>query len=291
VVFDFSGIWVPLVTPFAQGAIDHGALRGLVERLEAAGVAGVVVCGSTGEAALLSEREQRAVLDTVLAARHALPVLMGLGGVAPLALRDELLRWAERPLQGFLVAPPAYVRPSQAGVIDYFHTLADASPLPLVLYDIPARTGTRIERATALVLAAHPRIAAIKDCGGSEADTQALIDDGRLQVLAGDDARIFDTLCHGGHGAIAASAHLRPDLFVRLHRRLRAGELLPARALWSALRPWIELAFADPNPAVIKAALASLGHLADEVRAPMTLARAPTRERLAAVLHALQAVS
>lgn len=290
-VQDLSGIWIPLVTPFSGDAVDLPALRRLVAQLACAGIAGFVVCGSTGEAALLSNAEQRdvlqAVLDVLARLPVHLPVLMGVAGSAPKPVRDELLRWAEWPVAGFLVPPPLYVKPPQSGVLDFFTTLADASPKPLVLYDIPSRTGTRIARATSLALAAHPRVIGIKDCGGDFADTQALIDDGRLQVLAGDDADIFATLCAGGRGAIAASAHVRPALFVRLCDEVRRGDLPAARSTWRALSPWIEAAFCEPNPAPVKAALALAGVLNHELRAPMAPVSAASEARIAEIVAAL----
>ncbi|WP_157039784.1 4-hydroxy-tetrahydrodipicolinate synthase [Aquincola tertiaricarbonis] len=279
-MLDLSGVWIPLVTPFDGGRVDLPALRRLVATLATGGIAGYVVCGSTGEAALLSEAEQRQVLQAVMAERAGLPVLMGVAGSAPAAVRDELLQWAECGVQGFLVPPPLYVKPPQAGVIDFFSMLADASPLPVVLYDIPSRTGTRIQRETALALAAHERITGLKDCGGCAADTQALIDDGRLQVLAGDDVNIFATLCAGGAGSISASAHLHPRLFVRLREQLLAGDLPAARRLWQALLPWIDAAFAEPNPAPAKAALAAQGLLKNELRAPMRPVSAALQQRI-----------
>lgn len=286
-MLDLSGVWIPLVTPFDGGRVDLPALRRLVATLAPSGIAGYVVCGSTGEAALLSPAEQREVLQAVLAEPAGLPVLMGVAGSAPAAVRDELLQWAECGVQGFLVPPPLYVKPPQAGVIDFFGTLADASPLPLVLYDIPSRTGTRIQRETALALAAHERIVGIKDCGGCLEDTQALIDDGRLQVLAGDDINIFHTLCLGGAGSISGSAHLHPQLFVRLRERLLAGDLHAARSLWQALRPWIDAAFAEPNPGPAKAALAAQGLLKNELRAPMQPVSPALQARIEAMVKAL----
>lgn len=284
--FDLSGLWLPLVTPFDGGRLDLAALTRLVERLAADGATGFVACGSTGEAALLDDGERAAVLRTVRAAAAGRPVLMGLGGSAAGPVRDELLRSAD-DADGFLVPPPLYVRPPQSGVRDFFVTLADASPKPVVLYDIPSRTGTRIARETCLALAAHPRIVGIKDCGGVWADTEALIDDGRLQLLAGDDANIFATLARGGRGAIAASAHVGTPLFVRLIAHVAAGELAAARALWRTLSPWIAAAFAEPNPAPVKAALALRGELRNELRAPMAPASAALNAQLEGLLSRL----
>ena len=187
------------------------------------------------------------------------------------------------PIAGLLVPAPYYVRPAQDGIRDHFRRLADASAVPLVLYDIPYRTGVTIALDTLLALAAHPNIVAIKDCAGSVDTTLALIRDGRLQVLAGNDIEIFGTLCAGGAGAIAASAHLRPGAFVRLAIALSEGRLAAARTVWQALVPLITALTSEPNPAPVKAALARLGLLHDGLRPPMTAATAALRERLASL--------
>jgi 4-hydroxy-tetrahydrodipicolinate synthase len=280
---NLSGVWVPLVTPFERGAVDHAGLRRIAARCVGAGVAGLVACGSTGEPWALDEAEQEAVLQTVLESAAGVPVLMGLSGNHQGALHARLRRLAEWSIAGFLVPPPYYARPSQAGLVEWFGRLADASPRPIVLYDIPLRAGVRIEPATALQLADHPRIVGIKDCGGSMGDTRALIADGRLQVLAGDDARIFDTLCAGGAGAVAASAHVRTERFVSLHRAVLEQRVDDARRIAHELAPLIRTLFAEPNPAPLKALLAHEGLVSDEVRPPLAVASAPLRERLRGV--------
>ncbi len=281
---DLSGLWVPLVTPFdTEGAVDHTALARLAQRLATAAITGTVVCGSTGEAAALDEGEQLAALETVAAAAPALPRIMGLSGYH----LGQTLAWVQRlnreALAALLVPAPHYIRPSQQGLIDWFTAIAEASAAPLVLYDIPYRTGITLERETLRTLATHPNIVAIKDCGGDAAKTRALIADGQLQVLAGEDAQLFGTMAEGGAGAIAASAHLRTEDFVRVVRWLRAGRLAEARALWQPLVPLIELLFAEPNPAPLKVALALEGQMGETLRAPMTRAGDAVRERLRAL--------
>ena len=279
---NFSGIWIPLVTPFsADGAVDHAALRRLIGLYAEAGVAGLVALGTTGEPSSLDAAEQEAVLATTLdAAGGALPVIVGVSGNNARSMRERVLRLNALPLAGLLISAPYYVRPSQAGIADHFTMLADASEHPVVLYDIPARTGIRIELDTLLALAAHPRIQAIKDCAGSLDTTLSLILDGRLQVLAGDDVRIFDTLCMGGSGAIAASAHIWPERFVALDRALKAGRLDEGRALFHALVPLIRALTSESNPAPVKAALAAQGVISGDLRAPMTQASETLRARL-----------
>ena len=283
-MLEFNGIWVPLVTPFGDDAVDHAALRRLVQHLSAQDVAGFVACGSTGEAAMLTDAEQAAVLATTLAAAGGKPVLMGLAGVdaAAIARRAQYLAQMHRPA-GWLLAPPAYVRPSQAGIVQHFHTVASATPLPLVAYDIPARTGVRIQPDTLRALADHPQIVALKDCSSDRAAAEAVLADGRLALLGGNDDELFDQLARGAAGGITASAHLATDGFVRLAALLRGGgDLVEARALWRRLMPITQAAFAEPNPAVIKGALARQGWMADALRPPMLPAAPTSVDRLLA---------
>lgn len=285
------GIWVPLVTPFADGRVDHTALAALVRSFAASGIRGLVACGSTGEAATLSHDEQQAVLKTVLDNAGDLPVLMGAGGteqVSTAAACEAVRHWAGQPIAGFLVAPPAYIRPSQAGLLAHFEAVAEASALPVVLYDVPSRTGVRIETPTMLTLAGHPRIVGVKDCSGDLDHLQAIVSDGRLQVLCGDDARIFASVCLGAVGAVAASAHVHADRFAELIRRVEANEWAAARALWQRLWPLTMAMFAEPNPAPVKAALAMRGLVRDELRAPMARAGDATRKQLAQALEGLE---
>ncbi|HEY1029588.1 MAG TPA: 4-hydroxy-tetrahydrodipicolinate synthase [Pseudomonas sp.] len=283
----FQGIWVALVTPFRNGEIDFASLDRLAGSLLDDGVAGLVVCGTTGEAAALSQEEQLAVLDAVLQRVPAQRVIMGLAGNQLSALLDLQREIQRRPLAGLLVPAPYYIRPSQAGLEHFFATLADAAEVPLVLYDIPYRTGVRIERETLRRIVRHPNIQAIKDCAGDAETTMALIADGQVQVLAGEDTQIFNTLCLGGAGAISASAHIRADLYVRLHQRVTAGDLAGARQLHYQLLPWMQAAFAEANPSAIKAALALLGLLEEETRAPLLPCTAATRQQLKEVLARL----
>lgn len=267
--------------------MDHVALATLARRLATTGIAGFVVCGSTGEAAALDEDEQLAVLDTVAAAAPQLPRMMGVSGYH----LPKMLAWVDRlnayPLSALLVPAPNYIRPSQAGLIQWFESIAQLSAAPLVIYDIPYRTGATLPLDTLLTLAANPRIRGIKDCGGDARKTQALIADGRLQVLAGEDAQIFTTLALGGAGAIAASAHLHTEQFVQVINALRQGHFAHAREPWQPLLPLIDLLFAEANPGPLKAALAHEGWISDELRAPMTPASTPLRHRLDQVLQVL----
>jgi 4-hydroxy-tetrahydrodipicolinate synthase len=281
---DFTGLWIPLITPFHHGAVDHPALTRLVKHLAQAGVSGFVACGSTGEAAALDKTEQLAVLDTVFAANTGLPVVMGLSGYHLGQTQAWVETLGQQPIAGLLVPAPHYIRPSQAGLQHWFTALADCATQPLIIYDIPYRTGSQLSLETLLALAAHPNIRAIKDCGGDADKTLAMIKDGRLQILAGEDAQILATLRMGGVGAIAASAHLKTAQFVQVLDCMRRGESTQAQQLWEALAPLVQAVFSEPNPALIKAPLAHRGLILNELRLPMMPASTAGEQRLLALL-------
>lgn len=286
----FQGIWVPIVTPFNQGAIDFVALRRLTLHLLRSGVAGLVVCGTTGEAAALSKTEQLAVLDAVLELAPGHQVMMGLAGNNLAELLHQQQQILQRPVAGLLVPAPYYIRPSQAALHTFFSTVADASSVPIILYDIPYRTGVTLHQDTLLAIVKHPRIVAIKDCGGNLQTTLALLASGDVDLLCGEDPQIFSALCLGATGAIAASAHIHPELFVQLHQQVADSRLAEARETFFRLLPLIQNLFVEPNPAPVKSALALQGLINDELRAPMHDSSADTvlqlRERLAALQNA-----
>ncbi|MFS7221012.1 4-hydroxy-tetrahydrodipicolinate synthase [Rahnella inusitata] len=265
----FSGIWVPLVTPFRQGEIDFSALKSLCIRMLKRGVDGVVVCGTTGEAPMLTKEEQLQVLDAVLEIVPGNQVIMGLSGTHMPVIREMQDAISRRPVAGFLVPAPYYIRPSQPALVAWFTEIADNASVPVMLYNIPYRTGVQMELDTLRQLAKHPRITAIKDCGGSIDLTLSLIADGELDVLCGEDVQIFATLSLGGAGAIAASSHIFPEEFVALIKQFKEGDLIAARQTFFGLLPMIRLMFSAPNPAAIKFALSLDGLMANELRSPM----------------------
>jgi 4-hydroxy-tetrahydrodipicolinate synthase len=291
----FRGIWVPLVTPMERGAIDLVRLQTLADGLIAQGAHGLVVCGTTGEAPQLNLGEQAAALSAVLETAHRrCPVLLGVGGSDTFAAASKVTEidhaFDDTGLAGYLVSTPAYVRPSQEGLLRHFETIADATDRPIVLYNVPARTGVDLSLATARTLAQRPQFAAIKEAGGSLQRMEELARHTSLSLLCGDDALLFAALCGGGAGAISASAHIRVDLYVQLYDLVRHGRLAEAMTLFDHLLPVIRLLFSEPNPAPLKAALSMQGLLRDELRLPMTPASDACRVQLAAAVAALDAL-
>ena len=276
----FSGIWVPLITPFTQdGKVDLSTLRNLIAQLRDSGIAGVVAFGTTGEPAALSDDEKQRVLACIVQESGSLPVIAGASGITPDNVCDQLSLYDSLPLAGVLTTAPYYVRPSQQAIIGFFNDIAACTSLPIVIYDIPYRTGVQMELETLRTIARIPSVVAIKDCGSDARKTQSLIADQRLSVLSGDDHLLFTTIAQGGTGGIAASAHLHPRLFVRMYRALDEGNLNEARALHHALAPMINALFSEPSPAPVKAVLAALGMGHSTVRKPLLVATESAAQR------------
>jgi 4-hydroxy-tetrahydrodipicolinate synthase len=292
-----TGVYVPLVTPFGpDGGLDPDALERLGHEALGQGAAGLVALGTTAEAATLTERERTAVIEVcarVCRERRA-PLLVGAGGndtARAAAAVAELRRWPE--VVAALSVVPYYTRPSEEGVLRHFQALARQSPVPLVVYNIPYRTGRTLSSATLRRLAATPNIAGTKHAvGGIDQDTVDLMLDppAGFAVLGGDDLYAFPLLCLGAAGGILASAHLATGLFAALVEQALDGGLHKARELAARLHPLVMALFAEPNPAVIKGALHALGRIpTPDLRLPLTAASQAAVERALAAERAATA--
>ena len=287
----FKGIWVPIVTPFHNDAIDFDAAQCLAYDLVNDGVHGIVVCGTTGEAAALDEHEQAALLCALMeAVGTRCPVLMGISGSNTRVVAEKIASFNHYGPAGFLLSPPSYVRPSQQGILLHLQAVAARTDLPMVIYNIPARTGVNITTETVIALAADPQFVAIKESSGNVAQLAEIINSKSLKVLSGDDALFLTTLALCGHGAISAAAHIRPDLFVRIYELMKLGEAEQATTIFNALLPLIHILFSEPNPGPIKAALAMQGKIQQNLRLPMTPMSISGQEQLAGVLEDVMAL-
>ncbi len=285
----FQGIWIPIVTPFRKGRVDHPALAQLARHLAEHGVAGLIAGATTGEGALLQPGELEALFATLREAVPQLPVVLGLTQYATRAAVDNARALAALNPDGLLVTAPTYVRPTQQGIHHYFAAITEAADLPVLIYNIPYRSGVDIELETLQQLALDPRIVAVKECGGSLERLTRLVHETPLSILSGEDNQNFAALCLGAQGAIAASAHILPQLHVQVYNLLQQGELAAARSIAVALQPIVRSLFMEPNPAPLKAWLADQGHCTDEVRAPFISASVALRERLRTAWIELQA--
>ena len=282
----FSGVYVPLITPFdAAGAVAVEALEALAHEVLAAGAAGLVALGTTGEPASLSPGEQRSVVDVItrVCRERGATLVLGANSLeAVRAVRDRA------GVDAVLSLVPPFLRPGEDGVVAHFTALAAASPVPVIVYHVPYRTGQPLSAATVRRLAAIPGVAGMKlAAGGIDAATVELMADppAGFAVLGGDDAFVSPLLALGAQGGILASAHLATDRFAELVRAWRAGDAVRARELGHALTGLALALFAEPNPTVIKAVLHAQGRIPTAaVRLPLLPAAAgSTRAALAAL--------
>ncbi|MFC3675294.1 4-hydroxy-tetrahydrodipicolinate synthase [Ferrovibrio xuzhouensis] len=261
-----------LITPFRDGMVDHEALVTLADRQIRRGSAGLVAAGSTGEALSLTETEYRAVLTTVVtAARRRVPVIAGVSA-ASTELAIATARAAERAdVDLLLCSMPYYLRPTQEGLFRHVRAVHDAVGIPLVLYDVPARTGCALSDETVARLYELPRVIGLKDATGDLARPhrlRRLAGDGLLQ-FSGDDATAVEHRIAGGQGCISVTANVVPGLCAALQAQFDAGNLDALRLLQRRLRPLTEALFLESNPIPVKRALHRLGFCADELRLPL----------------------
>ncbi len=284
----FEGIWVPIVTPFRNNEIDHKALARLTSHLKAHGIAGIVAGATTGEGALLEQGEQEAIFHTLRQAAPGLPIVLGMSQASTQTAVVQARSLAALHPDGLLITSPTYVRPTQQGVQRHFEALAEAADLPVLIYNIPYRTGVNVELETLQALARDPRVAGIKECGGSVERMLRLVHETPLRILSGDDNQNFTALCQGAHGTIAASAHILPEWHVRIYDLLRSGQLAAARRISAALQPIIRDLFSEPNPAPLKAWLSHQNWCDADVRLPFVPASDALCKRLEADWATLQ---
>ena len=289
------GVYPAAVTPFGRdGQLALDVLEGLVHGFLDAGAAGVVALGTTGESAALEQSEKQAVIDVcarVCAERDA-QLIVGAGTNNTAASVAAVQALAGTPaLVAALSVVPYYVRPSEAGIIEHFKAVAAASPVPLVVYNIPYRTGRALGSASLLTLAGVPNIAGVKQAVGSiDLDTLEVLAGAPpgFAVLGGDDAYLYPTVVMGGAGTVAASANLATERFVAMIECGLAGKLDEGRAHHEALLPLVKRLFAEPNPSVIKGVLHATGKIpSPSLRLPMTAASTAAVDAALAALEKL----
>lgn len=282
----FEGIWLPMITPLRQGRIDLDAARALARRYRRAGLSGLVLFGSTGEGSLLSATEKCEMLEAIRAETPDLPLVVGASGIDTRGVAAAVRRLDRLAPAGYLVSPPCYLRPSQAGIVWHYRQIAWSTPRPILLYNIPERTGVAMTVETMETLAQDPQFAAVKEC--DPALLQVLNARGRLPALCGADTVLPEHFLAGGRGAIPAAAHLFPERFVAVMQAARAGQAEAAQWLYAPLRRLVRLLYAEPNPAPLKRALALEGWIADELRPPLMPASDALTEKLRRALEQIR---
>jgi 4-hydroxy-tetrahydrodipicolinate synthase len=282
-----QGLWLPLVTPFRNGELDVPSLRRLVRHYADSPVDGLILAATSGEGMSLDIAELERLAATVRAELNdisrTLPLCLGLSGASTGKMRDTLDQTAAWPIDGYLIASPYYTRPSQRGLVQHFSTLADHAAWPIVLYNIPYRTGVNLTNDTLLRLAEHPNIVGMKDCSANREQSIDFLTRRRsgFQVLTGEDAQYFEALDDGADGAILLSAHLETKTFASVRTHLRQGDRGAALAAWESISELTELLFTEPSPSPAKYWLARTGLIdSAEVRLPMVEVSAELAARL-----------
>lgn len=289
----FTGSLVAIVTPFRNGNVDERAFADLIEWQIANGTNGIVPCGTTGESATLTHEEHhRVVRLTVEVVNRRVPVIAGTGSNST----DEaisLTRHAkEAGAEGALLITPYYNKPTQEGLYRHYKAVAEAVDLPLVLYNIPGRTGVNMLPATVARLAVMKNIVGIKEGSGSvqQASEIAQTCGDRLTVLSGDDALTLPMMAVGAKGVITVTANVVPKEMSQLTASFLAGRLDEARRIHFALSPLFAALFYETNPIPVKEALGMMGKIDPELRLPLCAMSADNRNQLAKVLKDLRLI-
>jgi 4-hydroxy-tetrahydrodipicolinate synthase len=286
----WTGCGTALVTPFTSGgALDEPALRRLVRRQIDGGVHFLVPCGTTGECPTLTDAERARTVELVVEeAAGRVPVLAGAGGYNTDEVIHAARMMARAGAQGILSVTPYYNKPTQEGLFQHYRAIADATELPVIVYNVPGRTGCNVEVGTLVRIAALPGIAGVKEASGNMTQIaevcRAVAPD--FIVLSGDDALTLPVMAVGGRGVISVASNEAPADMARLVELVETADLAAARAAHHRLLPLMQVNFVEANPIPVKAAMAMMGLLTERYRLPLVPPADPARARIAAVLTA-----
>lgn len=282
----FTGCATALVTPFLpDGTLDEAALRRLIARQSAAGMDALVLLGTTGEPCTLTMSERERVIEIGLDEAGSLPVIVGTGANDT----RKAIEYARQALSlgatGQLSVTPYYNKATQTGLLRHYEAILDACPLPMILYNVPSRTGVCIKPETAVKLSRHSLIAGIKEASGDfTLIADLLAQSGMMPVYCGNDDLIWPMMAMGAVGAVSVVSNVAPQRTLAVTRAALAGHVSEAAAAQKDILPLIRALFAQVNPIPVKAALSMLGLCGDVLRLPLTPMEEPHREQLRALL-------
>jgi len=289
---DFAGVFPAMCTPFDEDRrIDFETLQTDAQRLEAAGVDGLVPVGSTGESATLTHDEHVRVVEAVIDAVDDVPVIAGTGSNNTREALELSERAADAGADGILLISPYYNKPEQRGLLEHYRTIADAVDVPQIVYNVPSRTGRTIEPDTVVALAEHPNIAGYKAAEGDLGAIGEIIERTTEQdftVLSGDDPLTLPLLSIGGHGAISVVANIEPERTVAMAGAAIEGDYERARAIHHELGPLVRALFTETNPIPVKEAMAIRGYGPARLRPPLTRLESENRAQLEEALETLE---
>jgi 4-hydroxy-tetrahydrodipicolinate synthase len=284
----FKGAIVAIVTPFRDGKVDEEAYRKLIEFQIANGTDGIVPCGTTGESSTLSHAEHDRVIDICVdAVKKRVPVIAGTGSNST----EEAIRMTRHAYEvgadGALMVCPYYNRPTQEGLYQHYKAVAEAVPIPIIVYNIPSRTGVNLTPDTLARLAKIPNIVGVKEASGLIKQMSDIIGlcGKDFTVLSGDDGFTLPLMAVGGQGIISVISNVAPADMAGLVDAFFAGDLKKAQELHHKMAPLIDALFIETNPTPAKAALAMMGMISDEVRLPLWKLSDGSREKLRKVMQ------
>ncbi|MBO4418209.1 MAG: 4-hydroxy-tetrahydrodipicolinate synthase [Oscillospiraceae bacterium] len=279
----FTGTATALVTPMNESGVDYEALGNLIDWQVASGIKALVVCATTGEAPTLTDNEHCKVLEFAIErSGHRVPIIAGTGSndTAHAIMMTQFA--CAIGADAVLCVTPYYNRPTQSGLIASFTAIADAATAPVILYNVPSRTGTAIEPETFEILGDHPNIVGIKEASGrlpKIMDTFRRVR-GKLDIYSGNDDQTLPLLAMGGKGLISVAANVVPAQTAALCEKFFAGDLAGAAEIQLELLPLMQAMFYQTNPIPVKAALARMGRIEDRLRLPLTPMEEPFRGKL-----------
>jgi 4-hydroxy-tetrahydrodipicolinate synthase len=283
----YHGVWVALVTPFKDGQVDEPALQKLVNDLAQRGVEGFVPLGTTGESSTLNDAERKRVIQLCVEAAADVSVSPGCGTNNTAQTIERVKEAAELGAAGAMVITPYYTKPTQEGLCAHFKAVCDSTDLPVMLYNIPSRTGVNMLPETIEKLADHPNMAGIKEATGNLEQISDLCArvEGRVNVLSGDDGLTLPILSVGGEGVVSVVANLYPEPLVEMVDTYWKDNPVRALELHRRIVPLVKAMFIETNPAPIKCAMWMEGKIQNELRLPMVAVRTETRDKIANALR------
>lgn len=289
----FKGLGIALITPFtSDGSVDYNALKRIIDYQLDNGADFLCILATTGETPCLTKDEKSAIKTLVVnRVKGRVPILMGCGGNNTRAVVEEIRETDWLGVSGVLSVCPYYNKPSQEGLYRHFKTIAEASPLPVVLYNVPGRTGINLKAETTVRLAEDcENIIAIKEAGGSLEQVDEIIKNkpARFDVISGDDALTFPMIASGAAGVISVIGNALPKEFSRMIRLEFNGEYEAARKIHHRFTELYSLLFVDGNPAGVKALLHEMGMIENELRLPLVPTRITTMQKMAEILKELR---
>ncbi len=269
----FQGVATALITPFNENGVDYEKFGRLIDWQIESGVNALVVCGTTGESSTLTDDEHRdAIAYAVKKVNHRVPVIAGAGSNDTVYALDLAKCACEAGADALLCVTPYYNKGTQSGLIKMFTQIADYSTVPVILYNVPSRTGINIEPSTYLALSDHPNISGIKEASGNISkimDTMALIGD-KLDLYSGNDDQVLPVLALGGKGVISVLSNVVPKKTVEMCDRFFRGDVKGCAALQYEMLPLIHALFSEVNPIPVKAAMHAMGFCDNNIRLPLT---------------------